>query len=142
MKRLPFARGSSPWALVVVLAACHPVTPSDAPHVADAGPVGASDGAIANAALDVHDAGAIDPAAPDSATPSAGGTDCAAACANLVKLGCPEGHPKAGKSCLDVCNHTQSTHLTDLHTACLAAAKSVPEVKACKSVTCASPASP
>ena len=52
------------------------------------------------------------------------------------KLGCPEGTPDGGQSCVEVCRHTQATHLTDLHPSCLAAAKSKEQARACGSVKC------
>lgn len=149
MKRLVLTLASlSSLVLTAIFAACHPVSPNEVPPAIEDGGadtrVGEADGSIADAAVDasIYEAGGKDSATLDSAVaPTVNGTDCAAACANLVRLGCPEGHPSGGRTCLEVCNHTQSTHLTDLHTACLAAAKSVTEVKACKSVTCGAPGS-
>ena len=80
-----------------------------------------------------------DGGAPPIALVEAGAGDCASACANLSALGCPEGNPSGGKSCAETCEHTQSTHLTDLKPACLSAARTVADARACGSVACAKP---
>lgn len=59
----------------------------------------------------------------------------AAACANLAKLGCPEG----GASCVATIQHASSVGVTDLKPACLAAAMSQAAARACGSVTCGAP---
>jgi hypothetical protein len=61
---------------------------------------------------------------------------CAAACANLLALHCQEGAP----SCFQVCTLVADTGLTDFHTACLVAATTQAQARACGSVAC--PASP
>jgi hypothetical protein len=58
-----------------------------------------------------------------------------AACANLAKLGCPEG----GTSCVATIQHASSAGVTDLKPACLAAATSQDAARACGTVTCAVP---
>jgi hypothetical protein len=66
------------------------------------------------------------------------GEPCDRACARLRLLGCPEGTPSdGGQSCVTVCQHAQGTHLTELKPECLAGAKTVLEVQACKTVRCA-----
>lgn len=62
---------------------------------------------------------------------------CAKACINLGALGCPEARAvDGGQSCYAVCAHAEETHKFDLKPACLAAAKSIAEAKACGSVRC------
>lgn len=56
-------------------------------------------------------------------------------CAQLAALGCPEAFPKTG-TCAGTVRKTQAAKLTDLHPACLIAATSKAEARACKSVTC------
>jgi len=55
-----------------------------------------------------------------------------AACANLAKLGCPEG----GSSCAATIEHVSSVGVTDLKPACLATATSQEDARACGTVTC------
>lgn len=77
---------------------------------------------------------------PAAATPDAsdaGGSICAAACARLDALGCPEAHPPVGDSCVNVCNHTETTKVFDLKPACIANAQTVDAVHACGTVVCA-----
>ena len=111
-------------AALALAPACSPSTPQPKP------PEATPDAATAP----IGDAAS--PSNGDASPPTAGG-DCAAACANLAALGCPEGAPKSGQSCVEVCNHAQSSHLTDLKPACLAAAKTAADARACKTVKCA-----
>ena len=60
------------------------------------------------------------------------GDAIARACQNLATLGCAEGNA----SCVTTMQHAQSTGITDLKPACLAAAKSKADVRACGSVAC------
>ena len=86
---------------------------------------------------DVTTATVVEDAAPDVVDIANKATDfCPAACANLIKLGCPEGLEDAGQGCTSVCEHTQSSKLFNMKASCLAAAKTKTEVKACGSVTC------
>lgn len=62
-----------------------------------------------------------------------GGT-CASACANLKALGCPEAD--ADPPCETVCAKVQAFEMTDLRLACLTAARTKAEARACKSVKC------
>jgi hypothetical protein len=62
--------------------------------------------------------------------------DCAEACANLERLGCPEGRPASGANCVDVCDHAESTGVFSMRMACVASARSVGEVRACGTVRC------
>jgi hypothetical protein len=76
------------------------------------------------------------PTTPDAGPPEdldAATTGCARACRNLAVLGCSEG---LDASCSTTCVHTQTSRLTDLHTACLAAAKTKADARACRSVEC------
>lgn len=73
----------------------------------------------------------------DAAPPD--GDACERACSNIKALGCPEGEPKTGESCVMVCRHTQVTGLTDLQPECLAAARSVDDVRACHTLKCKQP---
>jgi hypothetical protein len=61
------------------------------------------------------------------------GDECQAACANLLKLACPEGQDS---SCVEVCQQAQATRLTDLKPTCLARAKDRVAVRLCGSVDC------
>lgn len=57
----------------------------------------------------------------------------ATACANLAKLGCPEGVDEA---CAATMQKAQEARLVDLKPACLAGAASVEAARSCGSVTC------
>jgi hypothetical protein len=59
--------------------------------------------------------------------------DCQTACANLDRLGCPEGKDPL---CASTCVKVQSQGLTDVHPECLAAAASPEAARACGTVTC------
>ena len=61
---------------------------------------------------------------------------CTGACANLVALGCAEGSPDGGVSCVATCQHAQATKVTDLKPSCLLSAKSKADARACGSVAC------
>ena len=83
-------------------------------------------------------------------TPSPGGTPPAvstsasvppadpvtAACANLARLGCPEGKAAA---CVATMGHAQAANITPVNPACLAAASSPAAARACGFVACATP---
>lgn len=83
----------------------------------------------------VVDAG--DGSAPPPTATVVDSTSCAPACANLTKLGCPEGNPPAGvgAACITTCQKAQAGGF-DMKPACLAAATSVAAVQACGSVAC------
>lgn len=77
---------------------------------------------------------------PDGNVDAARYASCAKACANLGKLGCPEAATvDGGDSCYAVCAHAVTSHKFDFKAACLTAAKSAAEAKACGSVRCARP---
>jgi len=61
------------------------------------------------------------------------GDECQDACANLLRLACPEGQDS---SCVEVCQQAQITRLTDLKPVCLAGAKDRVAVRSCGSVAC------
>ena len=65
-------------------------------------------------------------AAPD-------GGSCVLACATLRALGCREG---LAANCVLVCDHAESSRLTELHTGCLARAATKAEARLCGSVAC------
>lgn len=73
------------------------------------------------------------PAPPDANVGDAAPSTCAAACANLLSLGCHEG---VAANCVSSCDYATSSRLTDLHAGCLAAAKSRAEARACGTVAC------
>jgi len=80
---------------------------------------------------------AVTPVPPDAdASVFDGGDMCAAMCTTLVNLGCPEGHPINGASCVDVCLHTEQTGVFELKPACVATAHDIDGVKACGTVRC------
>jgi hypothetical protein len=56
-------------------------------------------------------------------------TGCTAACANLQRLGCPEG---IAANCVATCQH--GLQITNMNTACLAAAGSPDAARACGSL--------
>lgn len=58
---------------------------------------------------------------------------CNLACTNMAKLGCAEG---TDPHCVDVCDHAQSSGLTNLKPDCLAQAVDLAALKACGTVTC------
>ena len=63
----------------------------------------------------------------------ASAASCSDACITLAILGCHEGEVQ---NCVSTCEHAQASRITDLHTGCLAAAKTKAEARACKSVRC------
>ncbi len=74
------------------------------------------------------------PDQPDAAVePDAPVSACASACANLGRLGCPEG---LEGNCTTVCERAQATKLTDLKPECLAGAGTPGEARACGTVRC------
>lgn len=81
-----------------------------------------------------------DASAPDAATPAsmdAGPpTRCVAACANLRRLGCPEGEERDAGGCGAVCGHAAASRSFDLKPDCLAKAATVDEARACGTVLC------
>lgn len=72
------------------------------------------------------------PAPPQPDASDSGAPTCASMCANLSAMGCPEG----AAGCDATCRHVQVTRLTDLPIACLSAARSKPEARACGSLAC------
>lgn len=68
---------------------------------------------------------------------------CGNACAQLAQLGCPEANPNpGGESCYTICAKAETSRKFTLKPACLAAAKTVPAVRACGTVRCASVSAP
>ncbi len=61
---------------------------------------------------------------------------CVTACARLRRLGCPEGSPKGGDTCVQTCERAAAKHTVDLKPACVAKAKSQNAVRECGTVTC------
>lgn len=60
------------------------------------------------------------------------GGACAAACARLGALGCPEAKTTdGGTTCADLCERTQAGAMVDLHPECVAGAADVAAVKRC-----------
>lgn len=102
-------------AVVLVCACCGSVTPAPNPGPAPPASGAASTGGAAPA-----------PAPADV---------CDEACAELAALGCPEALPAGGQSCSRVCVHTLGG-VFDLKPACIAAAHSRAEVRACGTVKC------
>lgn len=63
--------------------------------------------------------------------------DCVKACVTLHTLGCPEAEkPAGGKTCYAICRDAEKSVGFSLKPACVAQAKSVTEVRACKTVRC------
>jgi len=126
--------------LLFVGANCTP-TPNPMPCM-ESKPPSCPDSGVHDAAPIVTDAGPVvivdattPPPPPQEAAPAPDPTGCAAACANIAKLGCPEGNT----SCVSACAHTQDSGVTDLKPACLAAAKTVADLQKCGTVKCAIP---
>lgn len=62
---------------------------------------------------------------------------CESHCANLRKIGCPEGLPsKRGTSCETICERMLKTKASDPHVACVTRATDIMSVRACGSVDC------
>ena len=97
-----------------------------------------------NAVTPGPDADAQVPPPPDAAPPSSDGAQgdvCAAACARLVALNCPEGTPPpGGRPCVDTCHVAGGVY--DLHPGCVAAAGSLIEVRQCGVACEPAPAAP
>lgn len=73
------------------------------------------------------------PPAPTSQRP--GGATCAAACANLERLGCPEARRSAnGLTCVTICE--RASELQDMRLSCVAGAPSFTALLACETVRC------
>lgn len=65
---------------------------------------------------------------PGAASPDADASvSCAAACLNLAAMQCPEGD----NGCTNNCLHAEVGGMFDLHPACLAAAKTPANARAC-----------
>lgn len=66
----------------------------------------------------------------------AGASGCAAACAKLAQLGCPEAKPTPkGASCVEVCANTQGdSSPVSLQTDCVVRAGSCDDAKACQAI--------
>lgn len=61
---------------------------------------------------------------------------CVKVCTNLARLHCPEAvTPDGGKPCVEVCQHSEAIGLT-LKPSCVAAAKTLDELRACGTVRC------
>lgn len=110
--------------------------PSPKPPVVDA----------SDASLDVGDAGpqidatavvdaAVDPdEAPDGTVKNKA---CAAACAKMKALGCPEAvKPDGGQTCYNVCAHAESSGKFSLKPDCVASKNTIEELKTCGTVRC------
>lgn len=65
---------------------------------------------------------------------------CLEACLNLKRHGCPEGTSRPGEdSCYIVCRRSEATNgRVNFKPACVAAAKDVTEIRACKTYRCPS----
>lgn len=63
---------------------------------------------------------------------------CAAACANLQTLGCPEGRTRPGEdSCYIVCRRSETTAgRIDFKPRCISAARTKPSLRACGTYRC------
>lgn len=62
---------------------------------------------------------------------------CETSCANLRKIGCPEGRPsKRGTSCEGICERMLRTKASNPHVECVSRATDVESVRACGSVDC------
>lgn len=73
------------------------------------------------------------PVAPVPTAPRA--PSCAAACANLERLGCPEARPtKGGLACVTICE--RASQIQDMRLACVVAASSFTALRACETVRC------
>jgi hypothetical protein len=82
--------------------------------------------------VDATDASQGEDAALDSA-----GTQCARACANLKKLGCPEADMVTnGDSCVDLCQKAQNTGKFDMKPACVLDAGTKDALLKCGTVRC------
>jgi hypothetical protein len=72
-----------------------------------------------------------------SITDASIGSVCSTACANLKRIGCPEGDtPDGGKSCVSICEAAEASGKFNLQPACVSVAKTKDDVRACKSVRC------
>ena len=70
----------------------------------------------------------------DAGQGSDGGVvSCAAACANLVLLGCEEGKNAA---CAATCEHVHASSIIDFSPACVTAASDVASVRKCPGIIC------
>ncbi|GAC1475546.1 MAG: hypothetical protein PVSMB8_00130 [Vulcanimicrobiaceae bacterium] len=118
----------------VALSCKPPVTPppdaSDAHATVDAG-TDVPDATLPQDASEAPDATKPPPPPPDAST-----GDCAAACANLRALGCPEGAEDAGQGCTAVLCHAEGSGKLDLKMACVKAAKTKDELAKCGTVKC------
>ncbi len=111
--------------VAIAITGCPPKPAPSPPDASDASPPPD----IPDAAPTVDAA----PPAPDASV-DAGLSACGRACVNLVTLGCREGQPFG--SCVLVCERATSTPLTDLHTSCVAGAKTKAAARSCGSVAC------
>jgi hypothetical protein len=122
--------------LVLFLVACpQPVTPG--PDASDSGGQPTADASmpqLEDSAVAIVDA--TPPPPPVDA--GLGSVACLEACANLRRLGCPEGSEDAGAGCSSICNHTVATNAFTLNPICIASAKDVAGVRACGTVKCPS----
>jgi hypothetical protein len=92
----------------------------------------------ADAADGSYPQGVGDPAdADDPAIEAAAYPTCARACAALKRLGCPEAErPDGGGTCYAVCAQAEASGKFGLRPSCVAASKSLVDVRACGSVRC------
>lgn len=62
---------------------------------------------------------------------------CAKACAALKRLGCPEAErPDGGSTCYAVCAKAEKSGKFGLRPNCVAASKTITDVKACGTIRC------
>lgn len=77
---------------------------------------------------------------PDAEDPPEGSAAipaCSRACAALERLGCPEAErPDGGRTCYAVCADAERGGKFSLKPSCVAASKSVAELRACGTVRC------
>lgn len=87
------------------------------------------------------DAGVIVDASDDAPETlvSVGVSKCTKACKTLSDLGCPESKIPPPGDCVSTCIHMQNTRGMDMRPECVAASKSVSEVRKCGTVRCELP---
>ena len=129
MISIPLRRPLALGLLAIAFAACAGCPPPNPqpPGPGDGGPGDAADDSMPSPPAPVPPA---PPAPVDAAPGPSPQSDCARACANLVRLGCPEGSTQ-GAGCTATCTKAQAEQLTDFKPACLAAAADVTALRAC-----------
>jgi hypothetical protein len=60
-----------------------------------------------------------------------GASDCERACANLQRLGCPEGNPGGGDSCMAQCQDIEASGIATVRPACQATITSCDQIDRC-----------